>query len=38
MSNNSTEKLNELLRGERSAIETYNQVLEKVEGDPRPSI
>jgi uncharacterized protein (TIGR02284 family) len=28
------EKLNSFLRGERSAVETYNQAIEKVDDDP----
>jgi len=30
-----SERLNELLRGERSAVETYQQAFEKVGDDPR---
>lgn len=30
-----TDRLNELIRGERSAVETYQQAFEKVGGDPR---
>ncbi len=30
-----SEKLNEILRGERSAVETYQQAFEKVGDDPR---
>jgi uncharacterized protein (TIGR02284 family) len=33
----SVEKLNELIRGERSAVDTYLQALEKVGDDPRAS-
>lgn len=35
MSTKTTEKLNRLLRGERSAAETYKQALSKVGADPR---
>lgn len=32
--NRDIEKLNSFLRGERSAVETYNQAIEKLEDDP----
>ncbi|WP_207912209.1 DUF2383 domain-containing protein [Pseudobacteriovorax antillogorgiicola] len=35
MSNSTGSKLNEMLRGERAATETYAQALEKVGTDPR---
>lgn len=35
MQTNTTETLNEIVRGEISALETYDQVLEKVGDDPR---
>ena len=35
--NNYEDKLNEIVRGERSAVETYNQILEKFSGESEAS-
>ncbi len=35
MNSFSTNKLNEALRGERAAVETYRQALDKISADPR---